>query len=288
MTFDAVIEAFAESDELPVAAMQAATDDWAADAPRYRALLRGYLAGQDLSERTEQALFVVVHLLGQMEDHESFADLCALALDPQRFESVLGEDCTVLSYPAILVSTFGGDPAPLHRMIEHPDADELARGDALLVLAYLTRTGRIPERDTYDYLAGLPARLRPEEENFIWFGYARAVAALGFGGLSGAVEAVIARGLIAADLMTSAHFWQDMRDSQQAPADFASPVWDNIGPLGSAIDHLVSLGDAADPEGGDSSAPLKPLQNPLRGVGRNDPCPCGSGKKFKKCCLPAM
>ena len=21
-----------------------------------------------------------------------------------------------------------------------------------------------------------------------------------------------------------------------------------------------------------------------RGPGRNDPCPCGSGKKFKKCC----
>ena len=25
--------------------------------------------------------------------------------------------------------------------------------------------------------------------------------------------------------------------------------------------------------------------NPYRDVGRNDPCPCGSGKKFKKCCL---
>jgi uncharacterized protein len=24
---------------------------------------------------------------------------------------------------------------------------------------------------------------------------------------------------------------------------------------------------------------------PLKTVGRNDPCPCGSGKKFKKCCL---
>jgi uncharacterized protein YecA (UPF0149 family) len=22
-------------------------------------------------------------------------------------------------------------------------------------------------------------------------------------------------------------------------------------------------------------------------VGRNDPCPCGSGKKYKKCCLNA-
>ena len=25
-------------------------------------------------------------------------------------------------------------------------------------------------------------------------------------------------------------------------------------------------------------------RNPLR-VGRNDPCPCGSGRKFKKCCI---
>ena len=27
------------------------------------------------------------------------------------------------------------------------------------------------------------------------------------------------------------------------------------------------------------------VRNPYRGVGRNDPCPCGSGKKFKTCCL---
>lgn len=26
-----------------------------------------------------------------------------------------------------------------------------------------------------------------------------------------------------------------------------------------------------------------PVRNPLREVGRNDPCPCGSGNKFKKC-----
>lgn len=26
-----------------------------------------------------------------------------------------------------------------------------------------------------------------------------------------------------------------------------------------------------------------PATNPLRKVGRNDPCPCGSGKKYKKC-----
>jgi len=27
----------------------------------------------------------------------------------------------------------------------------------------------------------------------------------------------------------------------------------------------------------------EPARNPTRDVGRNDPCPCGSNKKFKKC-----
>ena len=37
---------------------------------------------------------------------------------------------------------------------------------------------------------------------------------------------------------------------------------------------------------------LKPINIPLTEkqvhemkIGRNDPCPCGSGKKFKRCCL---
>jgi hypothetical protein len=28
-----------------------------------------------------------------------------------------------------------------------------------------------------------------------------------------------------------------------------------------------------------------PFQRLEKKVGRNDPCPCGSGKKFKKCCM---
>jgi preprotein translocase subunit SecA len=32
-----------------------------------------------------------------------------------------------------------------------------------------------------------------------------------------------------------------------------------------------------------SDEPRKPVEKAVR-VGRNDPCPCGSGKKYKKCC----
>jgi uncharacterized protein YecA (UPF0149 family) len=29
---------------------------------------------------------------------------------------------------------------------------------------------------------------------------------------------------------------------------------------------------------------LAPIRRDAPKVGRNDPCPCGSGKKYKKCC----
>ncbi|BBO87775.1 preprotein translocase subunit SecA [Desulfosarcina ovata] len=36
--------------------------------------------------------------------------------------------------------------------------------------------------------------------------------------------------------------------------------------------------------GGDAPAAKKPVKRESEKVGRNDPCPCGSGKKYKKCC----
>ena len=41
--------------------------------------------------------------------------------------------------------------------------------------------------------------------------------------------------------------------------------------------HVV-YGDAA------SDRP-RPIENVTTKLGRNDPCPCGSGKKYKKCCM---
>lgn len=30
--------------------------------------------------------------------------------------------------------------------------------------------------------------------------------------------------------------------------------------------------------------PVEPIHNDSSAPGRNEPCPCGSGKKFKQCC----
>jgi preprotein translocase subunit SecA len=36
--------------------------------------------------------------------------------------------------------------------------------------------------------------------------------------------------------------------------------------------------------GGGESGPKKPTKRAAKKIGRNAPCPCGSGKKYKKCC----
>ena len=36
-------------------------------------------------------------------------------------------------------------------------------------------------------------------------------------------------------------------------------------------------------DGGRLTEPREPYRAPAK-IGRNEPCPCGSGKKYKKCC----
>ena len=38
-------------------------------------------------------------------------------------------------------------------------------------------------------------------------------------------------------------------------------------------------------EGTETDHKPQPIRNRQQRVGRNDPCPCGSGKKFKQCCM---
>ncbi|MFO0919390.1 MAG: preprotein translocase subunit SecA [Planctomycetaceae bacterium] len=54
----------------------------------------------------------------------------------------------------------------------------------------------------------------------------------------------------------------------------------------SAAQEATANGHGADqaPQPGQSTKAVEPIRNAGQRVGRNDPCPCGSGKKYKKCC----
>ncbi len=50
--------------------------------------------------------------------------------------------------------------------------------------------------------------------------------------------------------------------------------------------HPEASHEITEPENKEQrESPVGPEDDHYKDVGRNDPCPCGSGKKFKKCCL---
>ena len=57
--------------------------------------------------------------------------------------------------------------------------------------------------------------------------------------------------------------------------DVAAPL-----PLENKVDELQTNA----PEAGEDGKTIAPIVNNSPRIGRNDDCPCGSGKKYKKCC----
>ncbi|MEM7559360.1 MAG: SEC-C metal-binding domain-containing protein, partial [Planctomycetota bacterium] len=63
-------------------------------------------------------------------------------------------------------------------------------------------------------------------------------------------------------------------NAQHAPAQTTSDM---------ARQQLSDL-EAADQAGSEGEQRVEPIRNTEKRVGRNEPCPCGSGKKYKACC----
>jgi hypothetical protein len=227
-----------------------------------------------------------------------FPLLCRLAQDGEALEAALGDGVTITLTP-ILISTYDGDLDALKGLIEAAEVDEDVRAGALEVLAYLTATGHIPREQTEAYLLRLYDTLQPQHQSFVWSGWVLAVALLGLETLSGVVRQAFGRGLIEPMVMDYDDFRRDLERTLADPERMAGFQHDLIGPLEDAIGELsgwYAFSDAAEqdeerwatsPE--DVRLPFadmpQPFVDPFKGVGRNDPCPCGSGKKFKKCCL---
>ena len=77
-----------------------------------------------------------------------------------------------------------------------------------------------------------------------------------------------------------------MADALMAPGDVERFHALHLGTVDDVLQEMAVFGEAPPTEEEDWPVP-EPVRNALRDVGRNDPCPCGSGKKYKKCCLNA-
>ncbi len=321
MTIDDVIKDFHDTGFiLPRASMQWALDHWDEAAPRFVELLSRYADGTDRTQSTADALLFILHLFCKKAETTAFVPLCRMLHDAEATEVAIGDSVTETLRP-ILITTFNGDVAALRAVIEDPHADEYAREGALLVMAYLTRVGRIPEVETHAYLLYLLTNMLPQDQCHIWVGWVFCVAGLGFVDLAPHVKRLFEREFIDDMFMKYRHFEADLKLTLDDPAGMAGLKQHRLEPFSSAIDELsrwyafseqrvldekarverekarverekaraereAALARQQPSTAGARQQPLSSgAHNPFRDVGRNDPCPCGSGRKFKKCCL---
>jgi hypothetical protein len=305
LTTDEIIEALAVAGhELPVQAMGQAVSRWDEIGPILLEKLAAAAGSEELANDDAEILFFGVYLMAQMREQRAFLPLCRLAARPDnRLNHIIGDGITE-SLAAILTRVYGGDAAPLRQLIEDEQADEFARDAAFDALALLTAMGQLDRDETSRYLGGLYETLMPRSGSFAWVGWQQAISSLALDDLVPLVEAAFRDEWIDPIHLELEDFHADLRAAKAAktPEDaFVAELarfddvvmelatWDYFDPKGS----WRRLGRRRDRSGRYSDpAPMPhvpvdmtPVRNPLRHVGRNDPCPCGSGKKFKKCCL---
>jgi hypothetical protein len=281
---------------LPVEALRDASADRTSAAPIFVHAVEQYVSlGGDRSAK--DSLFFVFHLLGEWREKSAYRPLARLMRCPRDdLDEIFGDVITETTH-RVMAAVFDGDPGPLYDVILEPKADEYIRSRMLEVIAMVTQRGEMPRGEAVRFLRACYSELVPQDECWVWQGWQSAISLLGVVELKPLVEQAFARGFISPGWLGFHHFEEDL---QQAIDDLAALPQRSDGEFSLFGDTIEELSTwhcfrPKEPEPKEHEEIRRgtvlwragTAVNPHKKLGRNDPCPCGSGRKFKKCCLAA-
>ena len=272
------IEALANETGFPAAAVEACLARPEQAAPLLRAILQRAARGTLLSNTEKAQLFVGLPILAKLRDRQSFPPLMRLLGGPIEIVDDLLGDMITEGLSTIIASLYDGDDHDVFEMIADASVDDMIRDALWRAATTLVLAGKI-ERDTMRaFLLRFDAEKLAPKGDFAWIGWLGAIAHLGFEDVAANIGSVWIDQRLPDNVMERRHFDADLAAALAAPNDMARLEPGGIG----LVDDVAKTLAWANWNG-----PPQPIVNPLRNVGRNDPCPCGSGKKAKKCCLAA-
>jgi len=288
------LEELASARSLPDLAVAVCLLRFPEAAPALRAVLERAADGAALDEDEENLLFRGLHILGGHRDPRAFKPLLRLLQrPPDEVRGLLGDAITE-TLARIVVGVFDGDANALLAAIADRELDEYVREALLGAATFLTWEGRIERAQMARFLERFYEERLAEDEDFAWIGWLESVARLGLDSIAPMVERAWHEGRMPYGILEPKDFAADLARAMQAPDDIERFEDAGLGYIEDVLDSLAWTRHAddleEDHEGDVSSAEAwptldRPAVNPWRHVGRNDPCPCGSGKKAKKCCL---
>ena len=313
-----ILHALTHADRLPREALEAASAQRDEMLPLFLREIDAYLARGPDEVDAPTPLFFIFYLFGEWRATSAYRPLLKLLRAPDDQLDMVFGDYLADSAHRVMAAVFDGDPQPLFDLILDGEAEEFVRSRMLDTLVVLCLHGMLDRAVAHRFLRDAFAEIRPQAANFVWQGWQSAIALLGLTDLKRLVRKAFDRRFIDPSWLAFGDFERDLSYAVKFPempcrrADDYTVFGDAVDEMSTwycfsdkcfeeqerwerhakererleaRLDFLTDVGPSLDPADIDAYGPS--YVNPMRHVGRNDPCPCGSGKKSKKCCLSA-
>jgi hypothetical protein len=194
---------------------------------------------------------------------------------------------------------YDGNSALLHGLVETEEVNEFVRGAAIDALLVLERSGQMTHEEVVGYFHSLFHGRLNRTYSHAWNGLVCAVADLPAPELLEEVREAYGDGLVDSSVADLEGIERDLVAGKPSSRERYSIVtdaikemepWSSFHPEYSKPEWLPEAQAPLPPAPGRPPAPspesyvaAQPFIREPK-IGRNDPCPCGSGKKYKKCC----
>ncbi|MCD7883504.1 MAG: DUF1186 domain-containing protein [Lachnospiraceae bacterium] len=257
--------------------------------PYLRAALQKALCEQDDLADAYELHFYALFLLGEFQDRGSFPLIMQLAVLPEETLDQLIGGAITEGLNNILYNTYDGNLQLLEQAVWNTEADDFARAAFLSVMGQLYLDGSLPKEDWQNFLRQI---IYSEEEigDYIYSEIALEICDCHMLDMLPDIRQLFKDNRI--DVTVHGEYC----DHVDAMFDYNKPYRQKLCTSPMSADTLKNWAMYEQPprERKTDQDWEKLLEKAARNlskpepkvkIGRNDPCPCGSGKKYKFCCL---
>ena len=286
--------------QFPEDVLNDAIDQWASIAPLLLEELRSAAADPValLSKGEDYIRYVyAMYLLAQFREAAAYPLLVDFVATPGEIVMELMGDVVTEDLGRMLASVSHGNLGPIKRLIEDPEVNEWVRSAALDALLVLFGKGQLDRDAIMGYLGELFLLKIERKPSFVWSAMVDAACDLYPEELVEEIRQAYDRGLVDPNDVSFPEVEEMLKLGKEKTLEVTLKYQKGL--IGNVIDETgwwACFREYDEEEDGLDMDPfeveddfysptVKTVVRPGPKIGRNDPCPCGSGKKYKKCCL---
>ena len=237
-----------------------------------------------------------MYLLAQFREAAAYPLLVDFVSTPGEIVMELTGDIVTEDLGRMLASLCHGDLGPIKRLIEDSEVNEWVSSAALDALVDLYAEGQLERESIIEYLKELFLFKVERKPGYIWSAMVNIACDLYPEELIEEIRRAYGEGLVnpgdvgfgEVKRILERGKERRLEDTRRYRKGLIGNVIDEIGwwaCFQDTNDENFSEREPYEVEDDCWSTPVQTVIRPGPKIGCNDPCPCGSGRKYKKCCL---